>query len=103
MKTRSKENVLKKKDGTLVCAYCLSTIKIEHEKEFEDNRLYDEYDTYECTCEEWSNDVNYNQEKDKLEEEYDKKLNKDIKDITCKNKLELKAKLTVLKKKYKMG
>ena len=39
MKTRSKENILKRKDGTLVCAYCLSTIKIEHEKEFEDNRL----------------------------------------------------------------
>ena len=70
MKTRSKDNILKKKDGTLVCAYCLSTIKIEHEIE--------------------------------LEEQYDKKLNKDIKDITLKNELELRAKLKVLKKRYKM-
>ena len=46
--------------------------------------------------------IDYNQEKEKLEEAYDKKLNKDIKDITYKNKLELRAKLTVLKKKYKI-
>ena len=102
MKTRSKENILKKKDGTLVCAYCLSPIVVEHEKEFEGNRLYDEYDSYECTCEEWSNDIQYNQEKDELEEEYSKKLNKDIKDITLKNELEFRAKLKVLKKFYKI-
>lgn len=30
MKTRSKENILEKKDGTLVCAYCLRPVYIIH-------------------------------------------------------------------------
>jgi len=102
MITRNKENILKKKDGTLICAYCLSPIEVKHETEFEDGRYFDKYDTYECTCDEWSNDIKYNQEKDELEEKYDAKLNKDIKDITFKNELELRAKLKVLKKKYKI-
>lgn len=97
MITRSKENTLKKKDGTLVCAYCLSPITIKHETEFEDGRYFNKYDTYECTCEEWNNDILYNQEKEKLEDEHNEKVKKLIRDAEA----ELKIKLRLLEKKYK--
>jgi len=85
MKTTNKDNILKKKDGTLVCAYCLSTIKVEH-------------DTYECACEEWINDILYNQEKDDLEDKHDEKVRKILRDAEA----ELKIKLRLLEKKYKL-
>ena len=97
MKTKSNENILKKKDGTLICAYCLSPVTIEDETEFEDNRYYGEYNTYECTCEEWNSDIKYNQEKDELEDEHEDKVKKILRDADA----ELKIKLRLLEKKYK--
>jgi len=97
MITRSKENILKKKDGTLVCAYCLSPVAVKHEVDYEDCRPYDEYNTYDCTCEEWNNDIKYNDEKEKLEEDYNEKINKILRD----HEMELKMKLRLLEKKYK--
>jgi hypothetical protein len=91
---------LTKKDGTLICAYCLKPIKVEHEVEYDDYRYYAQYDTYECDCDECSNDIKYSQEKDDLEEKYNEKLKDDIRKITFENELELGAKLKVLKKKY---
>lgn len=62
MKTRLTNSILEMADKTKICMYCGKKIKVTQESSSNSHYWDDEWEEYECSCEDWTNFVKMNEE-----------------------------------------
>lgn len=91
MKTRDNSSVLFLHNGTAICEYCGKVLETLHKCEW-DEYDKDEYDLYECTCDDWNQAIEMDNELRKLNQdlgerfcEYQEKFNRLSNKKYCSN------------------